>query len=121
MDVLDGLYAEPRRCRRLCGGRKGQVDHARPVGLQLEGKKIPGHRCDKRCSAHVCRPLEPATILHIHSILRRAFKYAVKWRWIRENPAQLATVPPAMAQVTDPPSPAEATMLQVDLGRLRPV
>jgi len=56
-----------------------------------------------------------------HSILRRAFKYAVKWRWIRENPAQLTTVPRAMAQVTDPPSPAEATMLQVDLGRLRPV
>jgi hypothetical protein len=69
----------------------------------------------------VCRPLEHATILQIQSILRRAFKYAVKWRWIRENPAQLATVPRPMAQVTDPPSLAKATMLQVDVGRLRPV
>lgn len=30
VDVLDVLYAELRRCRRLCGGRKGLVDH-RPL------------------------------------------------------------------------------------------
>jgi len=98
VDVLDGLYAELRRCRRLCGGRKGLIDHVRPVGLRREGEQIPGHRCDKRRRAHRCRPLEPATILQIHSILRRAFKYAVKWRWIKENPAQLVTVPRAMCR-----------------------
>jgi hypothetical protein len=31
VEVLDELYAQLRRCRRLCGGRPGLVDH-RPVG-----------------------------------------------------------------------------------------
>jgi integrase len=36
-DLLDSLYAALRRCRRLCGGRRGLVDH-RPAG---RGKRRP--------------------------------------------------------------------------------
>jgi len=32
--------------------------------------------CDARCRPHRCRPLEPASILQIHSILRRAARRA---------------------------------------------
>ena len=49
---------------------------------------------------HRCRPLETSSILQIHSILRRAFKYAVKWSWMTQNPAHLATVPRHVAHVT---------------------
>ena len=48
-EVLDGLYAALRRCRRLCGGRRGLVDH-RPAGRgrrQPDGE--PDHECDERC------------------------------------------------------------------------
>src|SRR5215475_10231266 len=54
-EVLDGLYAALRRCRRLCGGKRGLVDH-RPVG---QGRHRPGgepdHECDQRCVPHRCK------------------------------------------------------------------
>ena len=53
-EVLDELYAALRRCRRLCGGRRGLVDH-RPAG---RGSRRPGgepdHECDQRCVPHRC-------------------------------------------------------------------
>ncbi len=111
VDILDVLYAELRRCRRLCGGRKGLVDH-RPLGRGRRGADgEPQHECDERCRPHQCRPLEPSSIVQIHSILRRAFNFALKWRWMTENPARLATVPRNTTELTDPPSPEEAARL----------
>lgn len=37
--------------------------------------------------------------------------FALKWRWLSENPARLATVPRNTAELTDPPSPEEAARL----------
>jgi hypothetical protein len=86
VDIFDVLYAELRRCRKLCGGKQGLVDH-RPLGrARKPGEDGPGHRCDERCRPHVCKPLEPASIRQIHAILRRAFNFAVKCRWMSENP-----------------------------------
>ncbi len=114
VEILDDMYAGLRKCRRLCGGQRDLIDH-RPAGQASKAAKARGgevaHHCDARCRPHACRPLEPATILQMHSILRRAFRYAVKWRWIRDNPAQLATVPRARQRVIEPPSPAEAMKL----------
>jgi len=100
VDILDVLYAELHRCRRLCGGRGRRKENGEP-----------DHDCDERCHPHRCRPLEPASIDQIHSILRRAFNFAVKWRWMKENPARLATVPRNTAEMSDPPTPAEAMWL----------
>jgi integrase len=51
VDILDVLYAQLRRCRRLCGGRP-LTDH-RPIG---RGKRKedgePDHECDARCRPH---------------------------------------------------------------------
>lgn len=111
VDILDVLYAELHRCRKLCGGRKGLVDH-RPLGrARRAGEDGPGHECDERCGPHQCRPLEPSSISQIHSILRRAFNFGVKWRWMSENPARLATIPKNSADLVDPPTPQEATRL----------
>ena len=110
VDILDVLYAELHRCRRLCG-RRELVDH-RPIGRgRRKENGEPDHDCDERCHPHRCRPLEPASIDQIHSILRRAFNFAVKWRWMKENPARLATVPRNTAEMSDPPTPAEAMRL----------
>lgn len=69
-ELLDKLYARLRRCRRLCGGRRGLVDH-RPAG---RGKRLaggtPDHECDERCRPHQCRPAEPATIAQVHAIIK---------------------------------------------------
>lgn len=111
VDVFDVLYAELRRCRRLCAGRKGLVDH-RPLGrARRRCEDGPGHECDERCRPHLCKPMESASIMQIHAILRRAFNFAVKWRWVSENPARLATVPRSNSQVVDPPTPEQATLL----------
>jgi integrase len=110
VDILDVLYAELRRCRRLCGGRP-MTDH-RPVGRgRRKADGEPDHECDDRCRPHQCRPLEPASVAQIHSILRRACNFAVKWRWMNENPARLATVPRNIAEIADPPTPDEAVRL----------
>ena len=86
VDIFDVLYAELRRCRKLCDGKQGLVDH-RPLGrARKPGEDGPGHRCDERCRPHVCKPLEPASIRQIHAILRRAFNFAVECRWMSENP-----------------------------------
>jgi len=110
-DLLDSLYAALRRCRRLCGGRRGLVDH-RPAG---RGKRredgTPDHACDQRCRPHQCSPAEPATVAQIHAIIKGAFGYAVRWKWIEENPAVSATPPEVTAEHPDPPGPDEAVRL----------
>ena len=46
-EVLDSFYAELRRCRGGCPGRRRGVDH----------RTKREHDCDDRCRPHVCRPL----------------------------------------------------------------
>jgi integrase len=62
-EVLDSLYAELRRCRIHCADGRG-VDHRTPRE----------HVCDDRCRRHICRPLSPTTIRHIHFVLRGAYR-----------------------------------------------
>jgi hypothetical protein len=87
VEVLDELYAQLRQCRRLCGGRRGLVDH-RPVG---QGRRRPDgepdHECDERCVPHRCKGASASAVHQIHAILHRAFGFGVKWRWMDRNPA----------------------------------
>ncbi len=62
-EVLDSFYAELRRCRAHCSGRR-QVDH----------RTSGPHECDHRCGPHKCRPLGPTTVRHMHFILSGAFQ-----------------------------------------------
>jgi integrase len=110
-EVLDELYAQLRRCRRLRGGRRGLVDH-RPVG---QGRRRPDgepdHECDERCVLHRCRGASASAIHQIHAILHRAFAVAVRWRWMDRNPADLATRPRGARDDKDPPTPRDAVLL----------
>lgn len=100
-EVLDSLYAELRRCRQRCDGRRGRVDHRTPRA----------HECDERCRPHECKPLAASTVRQIHWILSGAFDRAVRWKWISVTPVQSAEPPPPPRPNPEPPTPAEAARI----------
>ena len=105
-EMLDAFYAELRRCRRRCSGRKG-VDH-RTTGA---------HECDQRCRPHQCKPLGATTVRHMHFILSGAFKKAVRWRWVSVSPIAQGEPPAAPRENPDPPTPAEAARIVAEAWR----
>jgi len=86
-ELLDRLYAALGRCRRLCGGRRGLIDHRPPSCGERLAAGTPDHECDGRCRPHECRPAEPATVAQVHAIIKGAFGCAVRWEWVGEDPA----------------------------------
>jgi integrase len=105
-DVLDSFYAELRRCRQHCGGRR-YVEHrtSRP------------HECDGRCGRHQCTPLAASTIRQIHFILSGAYKRAVRWRWVATNPVSQAEPPAAPTPNPRPPSTEDAARIVTEAWR----
>jgi integrase len=99
-DILDSFYAELRRCRKHCSGRR-QTEHRTPCP----------HDCDQRCRPHACRPLGRTTVRHMHFILSGAFKKAVRWRWISVSPIGQAEPPAAPTPNPEPPTPDEAARI----------
>jgi hypothetical protein len=96
-EVLDSLYAELlRRCRIHCTSRDG-----------TDQRTSREHVCDERCRPHVCRPLSPTTIRHIHFVLRGAYQKGVRWRWVCANPV-LSVSPPAPRRPEPRPPSADA-------------
>ena len=64
--------------------------------------------------------LSPKTIRNVHALLRRAFGQAVRWGWIRENPASLAQPPRLKRPQIDPPSPEQVRMILESVERSDP-
>ena len=61
-ELLDSFYAELRRCREHCDGRKSRTD-----------QRTTQHECDDRCGPHQCKHLSAPTIRQIHWILSGAY------------------------------------------------
>lgn len=99
-EVVDSLYAELRRCREHCSGRR-HIQHRTKVQ----------HQCDERCRAHQCMPLANATIRKIHFILSGAYKRAVRWKWVTTSPITQAEPPSAPPPDPQPPTAEEAALL----------
>jgi len=99
-DILDSFYAELRRCRSHCRGRRG-VQH----------RSDRPHACDLRCRRHVCRPLSAWTIRKIHFIISGAYQRAVRWKWVTINPAPQAEPPSAPPPDPRPPTADEAARI----------
>ena len=126
--MLEELYARLRRCRALCAGRRfvehrvdgphecRVVKHRRPPG-RMPGGGYPPHDCvAKRCTTieckpHDCAPLSPAAVRQVHVTISGALSAAVRWDWIRSNPAANARKPRQAAPDPDPPSPAKAARI----------
>lgn len=105
-EALDSLYAELRRCREHCTGSR-TVDHRTPRE----------HTCDERCRRHVCKPLAPATIRHIHFVLNGAFGKGVRWRWVSVNPVEFVSAPAKPPPDPQPPSAEEAARIMNEAWR----
>jgi hypothetical protein len=74
-DVLDSFYAELRRCRDHCSGR-------RTIQHRVKGP----HECDDRCGSHACRPVgrperrsPPMTTTTSSAVPGRSFVRAAIW------------------------------------------
>lgn len=123
--LLEGLYAELRRCRVRCDGRPfiehresgphecRVVRHRRPPGRPPAGS-YPPHDCAEvgckvtECPAHACRPLSPATIRRIHFAVSAVLTAAVRWEWIKSNPAAVARKPRQPTPQPEPPTVEQA-------------
>jgi hypothetical protein len=99
-DSLDSLYTALKKCSRLCR-RLPRTEHyadgehacdAR-CGPLHDHRTTRPHECDSRCRPHVCKPMKPATILRIHSIISSALDLAVRYDWADRNVAKNASPP----------------------------
>ncbi len=98
--LLESLYAELRRCRRHCNGRR-----------HVEHRTERPHTCDHRCRLHECTPLSASVTRRIHFLLSGAFKRALRWGWVSTNPVRAAEPPPEPKPDPQPPTPEEATRI----------
>jgi integrase len=57
------------------------------------------------------KALAPATVRRVHVIVHRALEQAVRWGWIRTNPAHKAQVPRIPAPDIRPPAPSDLVRL----------
>ena len=117
-DSLDALYTALKKCSRLCG-RLPRTEHYadgehscdQRCGPLRDHRTTRSHICDARCRPHVCRPMKPATILRIHSIISSALDLAVRYDWADRNVAKNARPPHPRKREPDPPSPEQAARL----------
>ncbi|HEX8760716.1 MAG TPA: hypothetical protein VF734_12255 [Pseudonocardiaceae bacterium] len=123
--LLEVFYAELRRCRLRCDGcpaidhRTDEphecrvVRHRWPPGRRPAGGHPP-HDCAVagcavvECPPHQCKPLSAATIRHIHFAISAALSAAVRWEWIKTNPAAVAKKPCQPAPQPNPPTVEQA-------------
>ena len=118
-DSLDSLYTALKKCSRLCGRLPRTEHHAdgehcvRRSGAARCVTTAPPARTSAtaRCRPHACRPMKPATILRIHSIISSALDLAVRYDWADRNVAKNASPPHPRKREPDPPSPDQAARL----------
>lgn len=70
----------------------------------------------RKRGGHNGKPLAPGTVKRTHVILHRALEQAVRWGWIRTNPAHNAQVPPYTAP-GDPPTRTKRPRAPLRAGR----
>ena len=117
-DSLDALYTALKRCSRLCG-RLPRTEHYDAgqhtcdvrCGPLRDHRTTRPHACDQRCRLHQCRPMKPATILRIHSIISSALDLAVRYDWAERNVAKNARPPRPRKREPQPPSPEQTARL----------
>ena len=124
--VLEEFYAELRRCRHRCHNGEPAVDHRTAADHECRtvrhrrrlGRPGPApHDCTSsacvvvECPPHTCTPMASPSIRQVHWIISAALAAAVRWEWIRSNPADTAKKPKQRAPQPKPPSAAEAARI----------
>jgi len=130
VETVEALYAQLRRCRDHCRGRK-YVQHRterehvcdehtarRKCAKDVTGDPRAACRwCDRVCKPHRCVPLSAGSIRVVHAILSGAFNRAVRWEWIAVSPIEQAEAPSVPRPNPRPPSAAEAAMILTEAGK----
>jgi integrase len=124
--VLEEFYANLRRCRHLCRNGDRPVDHRTTAAHDcrtVRHRRRPGrpgpepHHCASagcfvvECPPHACTAMAASSIRQIHAILSSALAAAVRWEWIRSNPADIAKKPKQRRPQPQPPSAQEAARI----------
>jgi len=124
--VLEEFYAELRRCRHRCRNGEPAVDHRTTADHDcrtIRHRRRPGrpgstpHDCATagcvivECPPHACMPMAASSIRQVHWIISAALAAAVRWQWIRSNPADAAKKPKQRAPQPNPPSAREAARI----------
>jgi integrase len=65
----------------------------------------------RRAGGRGGRPLAPASVRRIHVVVHAALAQAVRWKWLRVNPASAASPPRVERSEIEPPSPADVARL----------
>ncbi|WP_219417621.1 tyrosine-type recombinase/integrase [Pseudonocardia nigra] len=126
VQLLEEFYAELRRCRHLCRDGSPAVDHRTTADHEcrtVRHRRRPGrpgrepHDCATagcvvaECPPHRCVPMASSSIRQIHCILSAVLGAAVRWEWIRTNPADVAKKPRQRPPQPEPPTAAEAAQI----------
>ena len=99
---LEPFYAQLRRCRGLCNGRRFIEKHA----------STGAHDCaEAGCKPHVCKPYAASSVRSIHAILSGACSAAVRWGWISFNP--MPSVRPPSKPRPHPRPPTSEQMARI--------
>lgn len=109
-EILEGFYAELRRCSRRCD-RRAFVEHQ--VGRDHDCAAV-------KCRPHRCRPLSASTVRQVQAVISGALSAAVRWGWLPFNPAETARIPAKPKPQPDPPSPADAARIVEEAWRGNP-
>ncbi|WP_252443964.1 tyrosine-type recombinase/integrase [Pseudonocardia humida] len=124
--VLEEFYADLRRCRHRCRDGEPAVDHRTTAPHEcrtVRHKRPPGRPSSKphdcavagcvtvECPSHRCTPMASSSVRQIHWIIASALAAAVRWEWIRTNPAEHAKKPKQRPPQPEPPSAADAARI----------
>ncbi|MGH3431698.1 MAG: tyrosine-type recombinase/integrase [Thermocrispum sp.] len=123
-EVLDSLYADLRKCREHCRGRR-YVEHRTADPHECDPHQGPActppdprcRHCRRVCHRHRCKPLSSSSIRQIHWIVSGSLARAVRWRWIAVNPADQADPPALPHPDPQPPSTEQAATLVEEAWR----
>ncbi len=124
--VLEEFNADLRRCRHLCSNGEPAVDHRTAMAHEcrtVRHRRRPGrpgpepHVCATsgceviECPPHECKPMAASSVRQAHWVLSSALAAAVRWEWIRSNPADNAKKPKQRAPQPVPPTADDAARI----------
>jgi len=127
--TLDVLYAELAARGGACTHRPCPPAPCPEHGPRCRRKKCKRPACSHKgscadwapCDDQPCRhsaPLSAARIHRIHTVVRSALGQAVKWGWIRRNPADHAEPGEILEEEVEPPADVDVVHLLAEAEEL---
>ena len=65
--------------------------------------------------------LSTSSVRRVHTVIHRAFRQGVRWKWVRENPASLVSLPKMLRNEVTPPDVGQVKQLLATATKFGPV